>query len=137
MKYACLVYHEEQKLLSTSDDDLARAVKGCGDWIEKLNQSHSHIFSSGLQAVRSGATVRRRNGALSVTDGPFVETKEFLAGFTIIEARDLNEAINLVSNFPASEIGSVEIRPLLEPGQELSDPVDAKILRALTLSGNL
>jgi hypothetical protein len=66
--------------------------------------------------VHTATAVRNLNGKLSVTDGPFAETKEILGGFTIIDARDLNEAIHLVSKFPAALIGSAEVRPALEPG---------------------
>ncbi len=67
---------------------------------------------------------------MSITDGPFAETKECLGGFTIIEARDLNEALELVSKFPA-RLTSVEVRPIMEPGVELTDPADRMVVAAI------
>jgi hypothetical protein len=67
-----------------------------------------------LQPVASATTVRKRNGHLSITDGPFAETKEQLAGFYLIEARDLNEALQVAGGIPAARVGSVEVRPVRE-----------------------
>jgi hypothetical protein len=88
------------------------------------------VFTAGLQSVRTARTVRKRNGQLSITDGPFAETKECLGGFTIIDARDLNEALRLVSKF-ASALLTVEVRPVVDANAELTDPVDQKIAAAL------
>mgnify|MGYP003580760080 FL=1 len=70
------------------------------------------VSAEALQPVSSATTVRVRNGKVSVTDGPFAETKECLAGFYLLEARDLNEAIQLASRIPPAEIGSIEVRPV-------------------------
>jgi hypothetical protein len=131
MKYACLVYHEEKKLDSLSAAQLAAIIGECGAWVEDLQRRGHHVFSAALQSVRTATTVRNQSGQQSLTDGPFAETKEFLGGFTIITAKDLNEAIQLVSKFPAWRIGSVEIRPVLEPNAELTDPLDRKIEAAI------
>jgi hypothetical protein len=74
--------------------------------------------------------VRNRNGKLCVTDGPFAETRECLGGFTFIDARDLSEALQFVSKFPA-RLTSVEVRPVMDPNAELTDPADQKIATAL------
>jgi hypothetical protein len=131
MKYACLVYHEEKKMNALSEAELSAVVGECGAWIEELAKGGHHVFSAGLQSIGTATTIRTRNGQLSMTDGPFAETKEFLGGFTIIDARDLNEAIQLVSKFPAGRIGSVEVRPVLDPDVELTDPLDRKIATAI------
>ena len=134
MKYACLFYHEEKRLDALSEAELAAIVSEClaaGAWVAEIEKGGHHVFSAGLQSVRTATTVRNRNGTLSMTDGPFAETKEFLGGFTIIDARDLNEALHLVSNFPAGRIGSVEVRPVLGPDVELTDPIDRKIAAAV------
>jgi hypothetical protein len=131
MKYICLVYHEEKKLAALSAEELAGLVRECGAWVEDLAKSGHHVFSAGLQCVRTATTLRKRNGNLAMTDGPFAETKEFLGGFTIIEARDLNEALQVASKLPAVRLGSIEVRPVLDPDADLSDPLDRKIGAAI------
>jgi hypothetical protein len=78
--------------------------------------------------------IRHQNGDALVTDGPFVESKEVLGGFTLIEARDLNEAIQLASKFPDVHLGSILVRPVLDPDAELSSPLDRRIGAALRRS---
>ena len=107
MKYVCLVYLEEEKLRAVSD----RECVACGDGFRK---SGLLVAAEALQPVQTAATVRVRNGKLSVIDGPFAETKEQLAGFYLIEARDLNDAIQMASKIPPAREGSVEIRPIRE-----------------------
>src|ERR1700687_957373 len=114
MKYICLVYHEEKKLDALTQDELDALVGECGVWVEELDKGGHHVFSAGLQSIRTATTVRNRNGKLTMTDGPFAETKEFLGGFTILNARDLNEAIQLASKLPAARLGSIDVRPGLE-----------------------
>ena len=110
MKYLCLVYLEEKKLHAVPDRECA----ACGDG---LRQNGVLIAAEALQPVETATTVRIRNGRLSVTDGPFAETKEQLAGFYLIEARDLNDAIQTAAKIPPAREGSVEVRPVraLEP----------------------
>ena len=105
MKYLCLVYGEEQALAKMSDEH-------CVAFDEQVRKSGHCVASEALQPVSSATTVRVRNGKVSVTDGPFAETKEFLAGFYMIEARDLNEAIQIASRIPPAAVGSIEIRPI-------------------------
>ena len=131
MKYLCLVYHEQEKLDALSQAEMDDLVGACIGWVEELEQSGHHVFSAGLQSVATAATVRHRGGKLQVTDGPFAETKEFLGGFTLITARDLNEAIQLASKFPSARLGSMEVRPVLEPDGELVSPLDRKLGAAI------
>jgi hypothetical protein len=131
MKYLCLVYHEEEKLDTLSQPQMNALVGACIDWVEDLEKAGHHIFSAGLQSVRTATTVRHRNGKLSLTDGPFAETKEVLGGFTLINARDLNEAIQIASKFPAARLGSMEVRPVLELDGELTGALDQKIGAAI------
>ena len=105
MKYLCLVYLEEQKLKAVADRECA----GFGDGLRK--QGH-WLAAEALQPVDTATTLRVRNGRLSVTDGPFAETKEQLAGFYLIDARDLNEAIQLAAKIPPAREGSIEVRPV-------------------------
>jgi len=105
MKYLCLVYGEEQKMREV--DDLH-----CLAFDQSVRKSGHCIASEALQPISTATTVRVRNGKVTVTDGPFAETKECLAGFYMIEARDLNEAIQVASRIPPAPIGSIEVRPI-------------------------
>ncbi len=107
MKYLCLVYLEDEKLRAVPD----RECRACGD---DLRASGVLIAAEPLHPVETAATVRIRNGKLSVTDGPFAETKEQLTGFYLVEARDLNDAIQIASRIPPAREGSIEVRPVRE-----------------------
>ena len=107
MKYLCLVYLEQQKLHAVNDEECF----SCG---EHLRANGSLIAAEALQPIDTATTVRVRNGRVSVTDGPFAETKEQLAGFYLVEARDLNDAIQIASKIPPAREGSVEVRPVRE-----------------------
>jgi hypothetical protein len=107
MKYVCLVYLEQEKLRAVPDSE----CMACGTGFRK---SGLLIAAEALHPVDSAATVRVRNGKLSITDGPFAETKEQLAGFYLIEARDLNDAIQVASKIPPAREGSIEVRPVRE-----------------------
>jgi hypothetical protein len=105
MKYLCLVYLEEKRLPELPDED-------CVEFDTSIRNSGHCIASEALQSVNSATTVRMRNGKMSITDGPFAETKEQLAGFYMIDARDLNEAIQIASRIPPARVGSIEVRPI-------------------------
>ena len=105
MKYLCLVYLDEKRLDELPDED-------CVAYDTQIRKSGCCLASEALQSVQTATTVRIRNGKLSVTDGPFAETKEQLAGFYMIEARDLNEAIQIASKIPPARVGCVEVRPI-------------------------
>ncbi len=116
MKYLCLVYMDEKKLAAAlageSDDRLSDDE--CMAYDADLRARRHCIASEALQPVQTATTVRVRNGKTSVTDGPFAETKEQLAGFYLIEARDLNEAIQIAAKIPPARLGSIEVRPVRE-----------------------
>ena len=105
MKYLCLVYLDEKRLDELPDED-------CVAYDTEIRKSGYCLASEALQSVQTATTVRMRNGKLSITDGPFAETKEQLAGFYMIEARDLNEAIQVASKIPPARVGCVEVRPI-------------------------
>ena len=111
MKYLCLVYLEEQKLRAVHDRE-------CAAFGEELRKQGHWLAAEALQPVDTATTVRVRNGRLSVTDGPFAETKEHLAGFYLIDARDLNEAIQLAAKIPPAREGSIEVRPVRQLAPE-------------------
>lgn len=107
MKYVCLVYGEEKKIGAMTDDD-------CMAYDQSLRKTGRCVASEALQPVHTAKTVRVREGKLSVVDGPFTETKECLAGFYLIEAADMNDAIQIATKIPPAEVGSIEIRPVRE-----------------------
>lgn len=116
MKYLCLVYHDEAAIEALPRGDYDAIMEAVLAYRDELRRGGHYIDSSPLEYVRSAMTVRVRDGKVSVTDGPFAETKEQLGGFYLIEARDLNEAIRLASRMPPARVGSIEVRPLQEAG---------------------
>jgi hypothetical protein len=117
MKYLCLVYLEERNLDALSQNDSETLVRESLAYDEELHSNGHYLCSEALQRVRSATTVRARNGQLSATDGPFAETKEQLGGFILIDARDLNEAIQVAAKIPAGRLGCIEVRPVADLGQ--------------------
>jgi hypothetical protein len=111
MKYLCLVYSSEHDLHNAPDSP---RDEECFAYAESVAASGRMLAAEALQPVQSATTVRMRGGQLSITDGPFAETKEQLAGFYLVEARDLNEAIQLAGHIPAARVGCVEVRPVRE-----------------------
>ena len=107
MKYLCLVYGEESKIAAMDDD-------ACMAYDASIRKSGHCLASEALLPVRTATTVRVRGGKVSVTDGPFAETKETLAGFYMIEANDLDEAVRIAAKIPPAEVGCIEVRPVRE-----------------------
>ena len=105
MKYLCLVYGEEGKIAAMDDD-------ACMAYDAAIRESGQCIASEALQSVRTATTVRVRNGKIAITDGPFAETKEQLAGFYLVDAQDLDEAIQIAAKIPPAEVGCIEVRPV-------------------------
>jgi hypothetical protein len=112
MKYLCLVYSEEKVLSAMSKSEFEVFSDEHVALDEDLRKSGHSIVAEALQPAHTATTLRVRNGRLSTTDGPFAETKEQLTGFYLIEARDLNEAIQVGAKIPAARIGSIEVRPI-------------------------
>jgi len=112
MKYLCLIYTEEQAMYARPAAELEAIAGECVGFDETLKRAGQFVACERLQPVSTAATLRLRDGKVSVTDGPFAETKEQLAGFYLIEARDLNEAIRLAAKIPPARLGCVEVRPV-------------------------
>lgn len=112
MKYLCMAYEEESKLDTLSQSEWTALRTETLNYVNELKNGGYLIAAEPLQSVRTAATVRVRNGKLSITDGPFAETKETLGGFFLIEARDMNEAIQVASKWPSARFGSIEVRPI-------------------------
>src|SRR5262252_8168291 len=114
MKYLCMVIVDEKKLEALSSSELQALDDESLAYDETLRKSGHFLAAQALQSVHAATTIRVRSGKLSVTDGPFAETNEQIGGFILIEARDLNEAIQLASHIPGGRLGGVEVRPVKE-----------------------
>jgi hypothetical protein len=133
MKFVCLVYQDEAKLRALSAKELEHLVEECGTWIAELEKDHRHIMSAPLQHARTAVSVRKSAGKVTATDGPFAETKEFLGGFTLLEARDKAEALEIVSRMPPLSIATIEVRPVLAPDGDTPDSLDQKLAAAMRI----
>ncbi len=112
MKYICLGYLAENLWSGWSESDQKNFVDECMTYDKELRKNKNFIGGEALQSTKTATTVRYKNGRPSITDGPFAETKEQLGGIMILEARDLNHAIQLMSNHPSTRLGGTwEIRP--------------------------
>lgn len=118
MRYLCLIYDDEKVWEALSQSEMEAHIGEYFAFTESIKQSGHYLAGEALQPVRTATTVRVRNGKVSATDGPFAETKEQLGGYYLIEARDLNDAIQVASRIPSARIGSIEIRPIMEFDQQ-------------------
>ena len=118
MKYLCLIYNEERKLGAMSKSEWEVLVREALAYDEELRRKGHFIAAQTLQPADTATTVRVRNGRVSTTEGPVADAKEQLGGFILIDARDLNEAIQVASKMPEARLGSIEVRPIREPGQK-------------------
>jgi hypothetical protein len=114
MKYLCLIYDAEKRRGSMSKSEAEALMGEYFAFTEAIQRSGHYLCGEALQPVQTATTVRIRDGKVSTTDGPFAETKEQLGGFYLINARDLNDAIQVASRIPSARLGSVEVRPIME-----------------------
>ena len=111
MKYLCLVYIEPQALARLSADERAALDRDSLAYDETLQARGHYIQAAAHRPVATARTVRKRDGRVSTTDGPFAETREVLGGFIFIEARDMDEAVAIAGDIPMARYGSIEVRP--------------------------
>jgi hypothetical protein len=114
MRYLCAVYVEPKEMEKLSPTEGATLNHDSIAYDEELRRSGHYIVSDALQLATTARTLRVRNGKLSVMDGPFAETKEQLGGFILIEASDMDEAVELASKIPMAKHGTIEVRPVME-----------------------
>ena len=114
MKYLCMVIVDEERLQAMPPDEAQALDDESLEYDDRLRERGHFVAAQALEPVSSAATVRIRSGKVSVTDGPFAETNEQIGGFILIEARDLNQAIQIASQVPAIRLGGVEVRPVKE-----------------------
>lgn len=117
MKYLCLIYDQEQQLAGMPKADTDAMFAEYHAFTDGIKKSGHYVGGEALQPVAAATTVRVRNGKTTTTDGPFAETKEQLGGYYLINARDLNDAIQVASRIPSARVGSIEVRPILEMSQ--------------------
>ncbi|HYY28761.1 MAG TPA: YciI family protein [Chthoniobacterales bacterium] len=114
MRYICLGYAEEKKWDTMSESERNAMLDECFAYDDILRKNGHFAGGDALQSARNATTVRWQGGKVSVTDGPYAETKEQLGGILVLEARDLNHAIQLMSNHPGVKFGPFEIRPVAD-----------------------
>ncbi len=117
MRYLCLAYYDEKKFETLTEADMAAIAQNCSPMDEELRRSGKLVEVGSLAATKDSVSLRPRGGKVTVTDGPYAETKEQLGSYFLIEARDLNEAIQIASLHPAARINEhlgwgVEVRPI-------------------------
>jgi hypothetical protein len=118
MRYVLLIYLSDEPFAAMTEAERLGFIDGMVEYDASLARSGNYELGAALRLPGDAATVRVREGRLQATDGPFVETKEYLSGFVIIEARDLNDAIRLAGEMPLAKVGSVEVRPIKNhPGE--------------------
>ena len=122
MRYLCLVYADEARVAGMPQNEIDALIDETTANNEELQASGQLILAQALEHVAEATTVRVRGGKLSATVGPFAETNEQLGGFVFIEARDLNEAIQIAGRIPSARIGSIEVRPVIDLSRERSAP---------------
>jgi hypothetical protein len=114
MKYLCLVFVDEKKLNALSKTESDALTAESLDYDELLRKQGHFLAAQALQPVHTATTIRVQTGKAFVTDGPFVETNEQLGGFILIEAKGLDEALQVASKIPVIRMGGVEVRPIQE-----------------------
>jgi hypothetical protein len=112
MKYLCLIYDSEARWSTMSKTDGEKLMKEYFAFTDDIRKSGHMIAGDSLMPTTTATTLRIRNGKLGTTDGPFAETKEQLGGYYLIEAKDLNDAIQVASRIPGARTGSIEVRPI-------------------------
>jgi hypothetical protein len=116
MKYLCAVYLERGALQRLSASERADLDRDSLAYDQQLVKKGHFVAAAALQPTKAAKTVRSRGGKLSMTDGPFAETKEVLGGFIFIEARDMEDALQIAGKIPMAKYGSIEVRPELNIG---------------------
>ena len=111
MRYVCLIYFDPKKVFDGSAESNA-VLAAVGPHDKALKAKGQLVFAQALAMPAEAMTVQVRDGKMSVTDGPFIETKEMLGGLVVIEALDLNSAVQIAAGIPFAQLGSIEVRPV-------------------------
>ena len=130
MKYLCLIYENEKAWESMPPAESEAIMNEYFTFTETIRQNGKLLAGEALQPTATATTVRVRNGKVSTTDGPFAETKEQLGGFYMIEAQDLNDAIQVAAKIPSARLGTIEVRPIVDFSAEAAKREEAAEARA-------
>lgn len=129
MKYVCLGFYDEAKFAKIPQEDAQRMMGECFAYDDELRRGGHFLGGEALDSALNAVTLRMKNGNVEVTDGPYAETKETLGGILLLEARDLNHAISLMSKHPGVKMGPFEIRPANEVINQLIALRDAAVAK--------
>ena len=124
MKFVCFGYYDETKWEGLSEPERNAMVDDCLAYDEVLRRDGHFVSGEGLDVARNATTLRWRSGKVLVTDGPYAETKEVVGGILILEARDLNHALQLLSQHPGGmkyELGPIELRPVADNSEIIKE----------------
>jgi len=132
MKYICLGYYDEKTWEKMSENEINTFMDECFAYDDVLRKNGHFIGGEALQSARNATTLRWQNGKVTITDGPFAETKELLGGILVLEASDLNHAIQLISKHPGVKAGPFEIRP----AEDLTEMIRESERRRSTTNGD-
>jgi hypothetical protein len=117
MRFMLLIYTDENLLNALPPGEFDRLMRECIQHTDELRAAGKVIDSQQLEVAPTARSLRQRNGSVAVHDGPFAETKEMLAGFNLIEAADMDEALRIAAEFPWTRTGSIEVRPVRDLGE--------------------
>lgn len=119
MKFICVIY-AETVMEDMAPGDAEKRFQEYAEFTADIKRTGHFIGANRLTPANTGVTLRVRNGKISTTDGPFAETKEQFGGYYVIEAKDLNETIQIAAKIPGARYGCVEVRPIAEDPQTLA-----------------
>ncbi len=114
MRYLCLIYENEKAWQQLSQADMEKGMAEYNAFTDAIKKAGNYVGGEALQPTNTATSVRVRNGKVSTTDGPYVETKEQLGGYYLIKAKDLNDAVQVASRIPGAKHGTIEVRPIME-----------------------
>ena len=126
VQYLCLIYEDEQEWQKMPRAEAEKIIGEFSAYTNSVRKSGHYVGGNALQPTRTATTVRVRQGKVSTTDGPFAETKEQFGGYYVIEAKDLNDAIQVAARIPGARFGFVEVRPIAEDPQTLAIGLNKK-----------
>jgi len=131
MKFVCLGLFDEKKFAEIPQAEALRMMEECLAYDDELRRGGHFLGGEALDSVRNAVTLRREEDEIVVTDGPYLETKEMLGGILLLEARDMNHAISLMSKHPGLKIGPFEIRPANEMVNQMIAERSAKVAKKI------
>lgn len=112
MRYICIVHADPARSAALNQEQRVDLDRRSLAYDQELTEKGHYVIAEAIQEPSTAVLVRNRQGKITNTDGPYMETKEFMAGFILVEARDMNEAVRLAAGIPMAEMGTIEVRPI-------------------------